>query len=430
MWSGFEYNSVVHDTLCFPCALISLVIDQTSYPPPHLFLVKMGEPEPDESDLQAKGDFAFLIPLGKASEAEQKVAQDLKQELESGGDVCFGSGADVEDATTYVEHSFQAFMAKLPEEVFKACSEASLREQWMAGHYFTTLRSFVFKKRSAFRPHVQQSVLGEESWVRAEAMHQVLRRRDEEPLKSLMAHEFDMYISGFDETLQNTFAEQSSRASLEKIWLGKVYVEVLEMYTEHEKDKFEVAACVALMEPEKQSRVQQLARKLRSKDEGGVSKLTNEMWDVYSSNLDAAITSSCTLEALRDTWMAANYEMVLKTYVSSKSFATSPPLLAGKRSAASASVATSLSPAKTLKKVPQPPARGAKDAPVEVVFTAIEDLGRKMASSHSVVGLVLASCLTWPLLHHTKSSWRVVAMCLARAHLWWRCQSLGPRVTA
>ena len=76
------------------------------------------------------------------------------------------------------------------------------------------------------------------------------------------------------------------------------------------------------MEPEKQSRVQQLARKLRSKDEGGVSKLTNEMWDVYGSNLDAVITSSCTLEALKDTWMAANYEMVLKTYVSSKSFAT------------------------------------------------------------------------------------------------------------
>ena len=73
------------------------------------------------------------------------------------------------------------------------------------------------------------------------------------------------------------------------------------MYTEHEKDKFEVAACVALMEPEKQSRVQQLARKLRSKDEGGVSKLTNEMWDVYSINSDAVITSSCSLEALRDT---------------------------------------------------------------------------------------------------------------------------------
>ena len=152
----------------------------------------------DGDDEDAKHDFAFPIPLEKASEAEQKVAQDLEQDLESG---------DVEDATTYVEDCFQAFMAKLPEEVFKACSEASFREQWMAGHYFTTLKSLVFKKRSAFRPHVQQSVLGEESWVRAEVMHQLLRRRDEEPLKSLMSHEFDMYISGFDEMLQKTFAE-------------------------------------------------------------------------------------------------------------------------------------------------------------------------------------------------------------------------------
>ena len=225
-----------HDTICFPCALISLAIDQSFHPRPPFLLVKMDEPEPDEPDLQAEGHFAFPILLEKASEAEQKVAQDLEQDLEFG---------DVEDATTYVEDCFQAFMAKLPEEVLRACSEASLREQWMAGHYFTTLRGFVFKKRSAFRPHVEQSALGEESWVRAEAMHQVLRRRDEEPLKSLMAHEFDMYISGFDETLQKTFAEQSSKASLEKIWLGKVCVEVLEMYTEHEKDKFEVAACVA-----------------------------------------------------------------------------------------------------------------------------------------------------------------------------------------
>ena len=72
----------------------------------------------DGADEDAKHDFAFPIPLEKASEAEQKVAQDLEQDLESG---------DVEDATTYVEDCFQAFMASQSEVVLRACSEASLR---------------------------------------------------------------------------------------------------------------------------------------------------------------------------------------------------------------------------------------------------------------------------------------------------------------
>ena len=53
---------------------------------------------------------------------------------------------------------------------------------------------------------------------------------------------------------QNTCAEQSLKTLLEKSRLGKAYVEVLETYIEQEKDKFEVAACVALMEPENRPR--------------------------------------------------------------------------------------------------------------------------------------------------------------------------------
>ena len=137
----------------------------------------------------------------------------------------------------------------------------------------------------------------------------------------------------------------------------------------------------------------------------------------YAAKMDEMVKKLGNIECIKAGWMVHNYAKLLQQFVNEQSNEiTTPPPLSSKRSAAEAALDLSLSPVKSAKMLPPSakeghqtneghlsrlrrcsPVKGSlfeppmKDNELQKSITYIQDLGKKLATSYSVLGKVLIS---------------------------------------
>ena len=169
----------------------------------------------------------------------------------------------------------------------------------------------------------------------------------------------------------------------------------METYIDFERNKFNPDPCATLLSPDDQATIQELSLRLTASDEVHVEAMVQQEWNAYDASMDAMVKKIGNTECIKASWMVQNYGKLLQRYVNeTKDVISTPPSLSSKRSSAAVALDSCPSPVKSAKKLP-PAALASSCAPAMKVnetpknITSVEDLGKKLATTYSVVGKFL-----------------------------------------
>ena len=187
----------------------------------------------------AEAAVAFELDLDEASSAEQDIGQALLKEA---------TDELVEEAKPIVQARYEAFVAGLPKEVKSHNPDIAeeLKDTWMKGNYFTTLRNFMHEKNNAFRSDINLEVFSDSDKQTAKELHMKLQRADEIPVQEAVTAAFSKYCEGLDDVQRQAIrADEAMQSTLMSCRLPNHYVSILTVYINFEKNKFQPHACAA-----------------------------------------------------------------------------------------------------------------------------------------------------------------------------------------